>query len=247
LNKDKLFGRVRTAGFKNLSRVERVMRAIVLFALSATLVVGVSAWQHQPAGARQKDEKKDSKASAKDAAKEAGRPTAAADVTRTKSLKAKMTVDFKDARLGDILKEFAAQVDMRADTRLLWAYGKDFPYAQKVSYTCKDKPLDVALDELFKKVGTLGYIVVSKDGDKYDGWVLLTTTGERGAEKGAEPLPKLTDAEEADAADKLTLAKKLIADGKDDKAKTVLNYVLKKYPGSKIVPEAKELLAKLEK
>lgn len=219
------------------------MRSIVLFVLSAALVAGVSVWSQQPAGARQKDEKKDAK---KDD-KTAGMPTAAAEITRTKALKAKMSVDFKDARLGDVLKEFAAQVDMRVDVQLLWAYGKDFPYAQKVSYTCKDKPLEVALDELFKKAGTLGYIVVSKDGDRRDGWVLLTTTGERGTEKGAEPPPKATEAEEADAVEKLGLAKKLIEANKNEQAKTVLTFIIKRYPGAKVTAEARELLAKLAK
>jgi hypothetical protein len=135
-------------------------------------------------------------------------------------------------------------VDMRADAQLMWTYGPNFPFAQKVTYSCKDKPLEEALDELFTKLGTLGYLVVSKDGDKYDGWVLLTTTGERGSEK---VLPKATEEEETDAASKLGLAKKLIEKGENDKAKVVLSYITKKYPSAKATTEAKELLAKLEK
>jgi hypothetical protein len=204
------------------------------------LLWGAVAWA-QPAP---QDEKKDAKKDDKSAAKESSKPTAAAELTRTKSLKTKVSVSFTDARLGDVLKELAAQVDMKADQQLLWAYGPDFPFAKKVAYSCKDKPLEVALDDLFKKNGGLGYIVVSKDGDKHDGWVLLTTTGERGAEK---PEVKLTDAEEADAADKLGLAKKLIDAGKTDQAKTVLTFVMKKYPTATATAEAKELLAKLEK
>jgi hypothetical protein len=212
------------------------MRLIVLFSVSAVLL-GSGLGSLSPAsGAARKDDKS--------AAKVPDKPTPAAELTRSKALKAKMSVDFTNARLGDVLKEFAAQVDMRADVQLLWTYGPNFPFAQKVSYGCKDKPLEVALDELFKKLGTLGYIVVSKDGDKHDGWVLLTTTGERGAEV---VLPKATEAEEADAADKLGLAKKLIEGGKNEQAKTVLGYILKKYPTAKAAPEAKELLAKLDK
>jgi hypothetical protein len=208
------------------------MRAMVIFTASAALLWGSAAWA-QPAP---QEGKKD--------VKETEKVTPAAELTRTKSLKAKMSVSFTDARLGDVLKEFAAQVDMKADLQLLWAYGPDFPFAKKVNYACKDKPLEAALDELFKKNGGLGYIVVSKDGDKHDGWVLMTTTGERGAEK---PEVKLTEAEEMDAADKLTLAKKLIDAGKTDQAKTVLTFIMKKYPTAKATTEAKELLAKLEK
>lgn len=216
------------------------MRAIALFVTSAVLVVGGFDSLSFVCGAAQKDEKKDEKPDAKAPDK----PTPAAELTRAKALKAKMSVEFTNARLGDVLKEFAAQVDMRADTQLMWTYGPNFPYAQKVAYSCKDKPLDAALDELFTKLGTLGYLVVSKDGDKHDGWVLVTTTGERGAEK---VLPKATAEEEADAADKLALAKKQIDKGENDKAKLILNYILKKYPTAKVATEAKELLAKLEK
>ena len=207
------------------------MRPIVLFAASAALFVGVPA---TPVAA-QKDDKKD----AKD-----GSPTPAASQTLTKSLKAKVSVALTDVRLGDALKEFAAQVDMKADLQLMWTYGPNFPFAQKVTYSCKDKPLEVALDELFKKVGPLGYVVVSKDGDRHDGWILLTTTGERGTEV---VLPKATAEEETDAADKLALAKKLLDKGDNDKAKIVLNYIVKKYPTAKAFAEAKELLGKLDK
>ncbi len=212
------------------------MRAIVLFAASAGLFGAVPDAPAEP----QKDEKKDTKD-----AKEPAKSTPAAELTRTRSLKAKMTVAFTDARLGDVLKEFAAQVDVRVETQLMWTYGPNFPYAQKVTYSCKDKPLEAALDELFKKVGELGYVVVSKDGDKYDGWVLLTTTGERGYVK--PPPPPATAEEEADATEKLALAKKLIEAGKTEQAKTVLAYILKKYPTAKAAGEAKELLGKLDK
>lgn len=205
------------------------MRLTVQFAAS---VVALGGFLVVPVTA-QKDVKKDSKSG-----------TPAAEVTRTKALKGKVTVAFSEARLGDVLKEFAAQIDMKADVQLMWAYGEGFPFAQKVTYSCKDKPLETALDELFRKAGTLGYIVVSKDGDKRDGWVLLTTTGERGSDV---PLPKATEEEETEAAARLKLAKSLLDKNENDKAKTVLAYILKKYPGAKAATEAKELMSKLEK
>ena len=228
----RLFGRGHSASAGNLFQTGCVMRATVLFTASAALLWGGVAWAQPEA----KDAKTDDPPAAKG--------TPAAEVTRTKSLKAKVNASFTDARLGDVLKEFAAQVDMKADVQLLWAYGPDFPFAKKVTFACKEKPLEAALDDLFKKAGGLGYVVVSKDGDKHDGWVLLTTTGERGVGK---PEVKATDAEEADAADKLALAKKLIDAGKTEQAKTVLAYIAKKWPAAKATAEAKELLAKLEK
>lgn len=171
------------------------------------------------------------------------KPTAAADLTRGKALKAKVSVAATDARLGDVLKEFAAQADMRSDMLILWAYGPGFPFAQKVTYSCKDKPVEAALDELLTKAGGgLGYVVVSKEGDKYDGWVRLTTTGERGAER-----PPATAEEEKTAADRVALAKKLIEAGKPESAKPLLTIVVQKYGATKAAPEARELLEKLGK
>lgn len=198
------------------------MRSSVPLATCIVLAWGHFAWSQPPAGD--------------------GKPTPAAEVTRTKALKAKVTVDYKEARLGDVLKEFAAQADMRSDMLVMWAYGPGFPHAQKVTYACKDKSIDAALDELLAKAGGLGYVVVSKDGDRRDGWVLLTTTGERGSER-----PPATEEEEKAAADRLDLAKKLIDGGKPDSAKPLLQLVAQKYSNSKAAAEAKLLLMKLEK
>lgn len=203
------------------------MRSIVLFAVSAVLVWG-GAVAAQPTP---KDPPKDAKASA------------AAELTRTKALKAKVSGAFTNARLGDILKEFAAQADMRSDMLVMWAYGPNFPYAQKVTYACKDKAIEAALDELLTKAGGgLGYVVVSKDGDKYDGWVQLNTTGERGSER-----PAATEEEETTAGERLALAKKLIDGGKPDSAKPLLTLIVVKYPTTKAATEAKQLLEKIGK
>jgi hypothetical protein len=179
----------------------------------------------------------------KDDAKSASKKTAASEVTRTKLLKAKVGGAFKEARLGDILKEFAAQVEMSTDHPILWSYGPGFPFAKKLSYTVKDLPLETALDELLKQAGDgLGYVVVAKEGDKYDGWVRLTITGERGLE-----LPPPTAAEEAAAAERLALAKKLIDAGKPESSKPLLQVLVKKYAATRAGIEAKALLEKLNK
>jgi hypothetical protein len=172
------------------------------------------------------------------------KPTAAAELTRTKLLKVKVSGEFKDVRLGDILKAFAGVVEMNAEGVLMWTYGPGFPYSQKVTYSCKNKTLEAALDELCTKVGALGYVVVSKEGDKYDGWVRLTTTGERGYEKGAEP--KATAEDEEAAAKRLAVAKKLYDAQKFADAKPLLEFIAAKYPGTKAAAEAKELLGKIK-
>jgi hypothetical protein len=179
----------------------------------------------------------------KEPPKGAPKATAAAEFTRAKLLQVKVTGEFKETRLGDILKEFAAQVDMLADQPVMWTYGTGFPFAEKVTFAVKNTPLDKALDQLLTKAGGgLGYVVVSKDGDKYDGWVRLTTTGER----GNEPQPATPEEEKA-AADTLANAKKLLDAKKDASAKVLLELVVKKYPTAKAAAEAKELLGKMEK
>ena len=126
------------------------------------------------------------------ATKGAKKDSVAAELTRTKLLKTRVEGSFKDVRIGDILKEFAAQVDMKADQPVMWSYGEGFPFSKSVTFVAKDLPLEIALDQLLTKSGgTLGYYVVSKDWDKRDGWIQLTTTGER----GMEPQPATAEEE----------------------------------------------------
>jgi len=211
------------------------MRAVLFLGLFAG--VAVFAGDAILAGAQP------SKDAPKEAMKSAAKDTPAAEFTRAKLLKAKVSGEFTDMRLGEVLKEFAAQVDMKHDQPVMWAYGTGFPFTQKVTFAVKDKPLEVALDQLLTKAGKgLGYVVVSKDGDKYDGWVRLTTTGER----GFEPPPASAE-DEATAAQRLALAKKLLDAGKPTSAKPLLEILVTKYPTTKAGMEAKELLGKIDK
>lgn len=173
--------------------------------------------------------------------------TEAANRTRTKLLKARMTAEFKNVPLRDVLKELAAQTDMTADRPVMWTYGTDIPAAKPVTYTCKDKPLDAVLDELLRGPG-LGYVVVSDAEDRRDGWVRITTGGERGYAKAKPPEPKAeaTD-DESVAAERLKFAKGLIEGGKAAQAKPVLLVITKKYPATKAAAQAKELLEKIDK
>src|SRR5947208_13713714 len=78
-------------------------------------------------------------------AKTAPKDTEAAARTRTKLLKARVTVEFKNVPLRDALKELATQADMAAGRPVMWAYGSDIPAARPVTYACRDKPLDAVL------------------------------------------------------------------------------------------------------
>jgi hypothetical protein len=205
------------------------MRGVLLSGLVAAVAAGGGNAGRVPKNAPQTE------------AKGAAKDTPAADLTRTKLLKAKVTGEFADVPLGEVLKEFAHQVEEQADRPVMWSYGPGFPFAQKVTFAAKGQPLETALDGLLTKAGGgLGYVVVSKDGDKYDGWVRLTTTGERGAAKALLPSPPA-------AVDALALAKKLIDAGRPAAAKPALEAVVRKYPGTMAEAEAKELLTKIEK
>ncbi len=209
---------------------------VILFAMLASALIAV-AGKPLPIAAQV------AKEPVKEPAKLTVKDTPLADFTRTKALKAKITVDFTEVRLGEILKEFAHLAEEKTDEPLMLSYGEGFPFSKKVTFSVKNQPLEVALDSLLKKVGGgLGYVVVSKDGDKYDGWVRLNTTGERGIEA-----PPPGAAEETEAGEKLALAKKLLDGGKPAVAKTVLEIITRKYPATKAGAEAKALLEKVEK
>lgn len=168
--------------------------------------------------------------------------TAAAEYTRTRLLTVSVTGMYQDVRLGDILKDFAGQIEMKADQPLLWSYGTAFPFAKRVSFSVKEQPLDRTLDKLLKQAGGLGYVVVSSEDDRYDGWVRLTTTGERGLEA-----PPPTAEEETIALDRLKLARKLIDAGKPASARPLLEILVTKYAATKAGKEAKGLLGMLDK
>jgi len=125
---------------------------------------------------------------------------------------------------------------------------------------------------MFQKNG-YGYVVISKDGNAYDGTLMIKQGAERGYPLGEEPAKtadkpkKKADAPktvakkaevakkksetdertpEQQAASKLNLAKDILMDGKKDKAKVRLEEIVEKYPDTKAATEARELLKNLE-
>src|SRR5947199_9136711 len=90
--------------------------------------------------------------------------TPAAAKTR-KLLKEKITVDFKDLRLEDCLDEIKEQVK-----GLKTVYAVGVSRNQTITFAAKDKTVEDVLDGMFKKNG-LGYIVISKKNNAYDGAV----------------------------------------------------------------------------
>jgi hypothetical protein len=101
--------------------------------------------------------------------------TPAAKKTR-ELLAQKVTCDYKDVPLKEVVEDLKEQVKglhVRVDTK------GGVSQNQTITYTGKDVPVTEALDAMFKKNG-LGYLVVSKKGDPYDGIVTIKQGKERG-------------------------------------------------------------------
>jgi hypothetical protein len=101
--------------------------------------------------------------------------TPAAKKTHT-LLAQKVTCDYKDTPLKEVIDDLKDQVKglhVRIDTK------GGVSQNQTITYSAKDVPVTEALDAMFKKNG-LGYVVVSKKGDPYDGIVTIKQGKERG-------------------------------------------------------------------
>jgi hypothetical protein len=99
-----------------------------------------------------------------------------------KLLKKKISVDFKDTRLEDAMDEI--KEECKGLKYLLDTKG-GVSRNQTITYKAKDKTVEEILDEMFKKP-ELGYIVISKKGNAYDGLVQVRKGKERGYEKKKE-------------------------------------------------------------
>lgn len=200
--------------------------------------------------------------------------TQAAHFTRTKKLKGKVTVEFKNDMLRDCFKELSSQLEDQKLGALSVTNATGVSLNTRVTFAAKDVTAEEAIDGMLKQLD-LGYYVVTKEKDRYDGWLMITKGNERGYPPGVTPPkgePKKPDAkkpgekkdeakkpeekkddkkvaeeDEKMAAGKLELAKQLLGDKKDERAKTVLKFIVKHYPDTKAGAEAKELLGKKDK
>jgi hypothetical protein len=182
--------------------------------------------------------------------------------TRSKKLQAKVTVDFQDLYLKECFAEISKQLEDAGAGSLSVRYDLGVSMNQRVSYKAKEETLEKVLDGMLKR-NSLGYVVVSKTGDRYDGWLLIKQGNERGYPAGEEPkvkakekppakakaeAPPASDDEKAEkaAAGKLELARSLLKDGKKDRAKQRFEEIVQQYPKTKAADEAKKELEKLK-
>lgn len=157
----------------------------------------------------------------------AGSGTPAAERTRTKLLAVKVTAVFRDVPLREVLKEFAHQVDGEAGRPVMWTYAAGVKGGDKVTYSCKDKPLAAALADVFEKPG-LAFVVLSEDDGPRDGWVWVVSPDEAEAYKRFDQARGLAAAKPADA-------------------KLLLKAVAAKYPKTKSAERAETLYKELSK
>jgi hypothetical protein len=104
--------------------------------------------------------------------------TPAAAKTR-KLLQTKISVDFKDDKLSDVVDEIKDQVK---GLKFLIDTKGGVSRNRTITYKAKDKTVAQVLDEMLKKPA-LGYVVISKKGNAYDGLVEIRNSDERGYPK----------------------------------------------------------------
>ncbi len=102
--------------------------------------------------------------------------TPAAAKTRTLLKESKVTVEFKDTRLEDALDDLKEQVK---GLKVILDTKGGVSRNRTLTYKGKDVTVEEALDGMFKKIG-LGYIVISKKNNAYDGAVEIRASKERG-------------------------------------------------------------------
>jgi hypothetical protein len=183
-----------------------------------------------------------------------------------KKLGEKVSVEFQDEHLSECLKEISRQLEDAGIGSISFSYDTGVSQNQRVSYSGKGQTVAEALDGLLKK-NSLGYVVISKEKDRYDGWIKIKQGSERGYAAGEEPKEKTrakevtkappppstkpagTDQERAEKAamTKLEFARSLLKDGKTDRARQRFEEIVQQHPETKAAEEAKKELAKLGK
>jgi len=115
------------------------------------------------------------------AAQENDTPKAAA--TR-KLLKTKVSVDYKDTTLTDVIDDIKDQIRDKSKKVLGVRVDNKGGVSNNTKFTYKadDKPLEEVLDEMFKK-NDMGYYVISQQGNAYDGTLFIVKGGARGYKK----------------------------------------------------------------
>ena len=131
-----------------------------------------------------------------------------------KKLKQKVSVDFDKEPISGVVESLKSQVK-GLGIKLDRAGGVTNNFT--ITFKADNKTLAEVFEGMFKKTD-LGYIVVSKEGDAYDGSILIKKSKERGYPAGEEPddaTAKSKDKAGSDKSDKTASKTKPKADAKD--------------------------------
>lgn len=126
-------------------------------------------------------------------AADAPKDTSTASFTKNKKLKGKVTVEAKDVPLKDIIADISSQLEDLKLGPISVSYDTGLSGNTKTSLNVKDTPAEEALADVLKKLG-LGFTVISKEKDRYDGWVRVSKADAETTTKPAETTkPKPTE------------------------------------------------------
>lgn len=187
--------------------------------------------------------------------------TAQALKTKDERLQVAISVDWIEKPLHEAMNDIIAQIKAVGLGIIDVRFDSDVAPDQKITFAAKNQSVAEVLDAALRKL-ELGYSVISKKDDPFDGSLLLKKGSERAVavtDPKAEPKTKskakgsdepetpgvTKETKEQQAASKLKLIKQLIEAGKKEKARERLRDLIKMHPESKVIPEAKELLEKL--
>jgi FimV-like protein len=98
--------------------------------------------------------------------------------TRDERLKAKISVEFKNTMLEDALKDVLGKIDEAGKGKIELKFNTGISRNQKINFAGKDMPAEDVLDGMLGD--NLGYVIISKKGDKTDGGLLIVAGKARG-------------------------------------------------------------------
>ena len=110
-----------------------------------------------------------------------------------KKLDQPVTVDYKDTLLREVLDDLKGQIKGPLGFRVDTSGGVSMNI--KITAKADAKPLKEVFEMMFKNNG-LGYIIISKDGDAYDGTIMIRRGTERGSPAGQEGTAEKTPAKD---------------------------------------------------
>jgi hypothetical protein len=101
-----------------------------------------------------------------------------------KLLKTKVKeIEWKDTRFAACMDELKDLDEVKKVGRLSVRFAPGISRNRMITFKTTNKTVAEVLDEVCKKVGGIGYVVISNKKDPYDGSILIRQGEERGYEK----------------------------------------------------------------